>query len=179
MGINWVEDPKIRLEQKARHTENGCIEWTGHVHNQGYGRTTLGYKNYVFVHRLAYALAHNLDPLNFDGFVLHSCDNRLCYNPEHLRLGTHADNTKDMLDRKRNAKGERIPYAKLTDAKVAAILKDPRKHSEIAAAYNVSQTTILHVKQRKIWKHVPSDAPPYVAQPGIGTPVRSKNPRRY
>jgi len=179
MGINWVEDPKIRLAKNARQMPNGCIEWTGYVHKQGYGRTSLGKGRDIFVHRLSYAVANELDPFTLDGMVLHSCDNRLCFNPAHLRLGTHADNTKDMLLRNRSAKGVKQRNAKLDENKVTDILQDSRSLSAIAREYGISPTTVLHVKQRKIWKHVPSDVLPYEANQKNGTPIRSKNPRKY
>jgi hypothetical protein len=61
-------------------------------------------------HRLAWE--HANDATIPDGmFVLHSCDVTLCVNPEHLRVGTPKENTKDMMDRGRYVgyKGGRKP----------------------------------------------------------------------
>lgn len=48
-------------------------------------------------HRLVYAQAHGLAVSDLIGVVMHTCDVRNCINPEHLCLGTHKDNTQDML----------------------------------------------------------------------------------
>lgn len=58
--------------------------------------------------------------------VLHKCDNPACCNPRHLRVGTHAENMNDKVERGRQAKGERSPKAKLTEEQVAFI----RSHKE-------------------------------------------------
>lgn len=78
--------------------DNACWEWGGRTH-KNYGTwhwngVTEG------AHRIAYRLS-TADPA--DRLVLHSCDNPICCNPKHLRLGTHADNSLDR-DLKRRGK---------------------------------------------------------------------------
>ena len=77
-----------------------CIEWTGYRHRNSYGSvysSDLG-KN-VLVHRLSMAQLYGWEYLE-GKVVRHTCDNPPCYNPQHLRVGTQADNIAD-----RDAKG--------------------------------------------------------------------------
>jgi hypothetical protein len=61
-----------------------------------------------YVHRLAYCEAHAIDIEDIVGqVVMHTCDNPACINPEHLRLGTQADNLADMLSKGRHASAHR------------------------------------------------------------------------
>ena len=73
-----------------------CLEWTRRITADGYGQTR-AYGKVWQTHRLAL----HLEGVDISGhFVLHSCDNRLCCNPDHLRTGTHQDNMDD-----RNSRG--------------------------------------------------------------------------
>lgn len=78
--------------------ETGCHIWTGKLCPFGYGRMFVAGRN-PMVHRLAWELANGPIPEGMK--VLHTCDNRRCCNPEHLKLGTAKDNARDRVDRKR------------------------------------------------------------------------------
>jgi len=73
-----------------------CILWEGTVTNSGYGRKWFQGKA-RYAHRVAYYLTHNEWP----EVVRHTCDNKVCVNPEHLLGGTQKDNVADMYARKR------------------------------------------------------------------------------
>jgi hypothetical protein len=78
---------------------DGCWLWIAYRDEKGYG--AFGFKGKVQrAHRVAYELA--LGPIAPGMHVLHSCDNPSCVNPSHLRLGTHADNMRDRIERGRN-----------------------------------------------------------------------------
>lgn len=80
-----------------------CWLWTGNVGKNGYGQ----YKNQA-VHRLSYEL--DAGPIPSGLFVCHRCDTRHCVRPDHLFLGTHAENMADMTRKGRhwsNTKPER------------------------------------------------------------------------
>lgn len=85
----------IRLHFWHNLTEdsNGCYQWGGTVGNHGYGVLNTRQLKDFTAHRFAYVLAYG-DPGSLH--VLHRCDVRTCCNPDHLFLGTIADNNKDM-----------------------------------------------------------------------------------
>jgi uncharacterized protein (DUF433 family) len=89
--------------------------------------------------------------------VLHSCDNRLCVNLDHLRLGTQQDNMDDMARRGRAPGrgltrtypiGDAHPNSKLTDAQrseIADLYRSGHSQSVIATAYGVSQKLVSNI----------------------------------
>ena len=78
--------------------EDDCWLWIGGVGSKGYSNFTIKERQ-VSPHRYAYEFAFG----KFDNSlpVLHKCDTPLCCNPRHLKLGTYAENTKDMNEKKR------------------------------------------------------------------------------
>lgn len=87
-----------RFMSKIKHFGDGCWEWSASINNHGYGQFKFN-KKMVKAHRMSYEIAHGSIPK--DLCVLHSCDNRLCVNPEHLRIGTKQDNSRDAVSRGR------------------------------------------------------------------------------
>ena len=75
-----------------------CWLWKGSINISGYGVFGLDGKN-IGAHRMAYILSNG--SIDDKLIVLHSCDNRLCCNPSHLRQGTSCDNVRDALERNR------------------------------------------------------------------------------
>lgn len=86
--------------------------------------------------------------------VLHRCDLPCCVNPDHLFLGSVAENAADKIAKGRDARGERNGQAKITEDDVRAIRSDPRTNVAISKAYGVSETTVSEIKNRVWWKHV-------------------------
>ena len=72
-------------------------------------------------HRIAYELTKGTIPEGL--FVMHSCDNPACLNPDHLSVGTAQDNAidRERKNRGRDSSGENNPKAKLTEGDVASI----------------------------------------------------------
>jgi len=80
--------------------DNGCWLWTGFT-RRGYGRIMWKQKVHD-VHRVAAHIWLGFD-LDSDLWVLHKNDcNRRCFNPNHLHIGTRADNERDLRQRRRN-----------------------------------------------------------------------------
>lgn len=91
--------------------------------------------------------------------VCHSCDNPACINPEHLFLGSHADNMADMIRKGRSHRvqqGEQNGRAKLTDVIVMAIKREAGRTSQgsLARRYGVAQSTVWEVIRGRTWAHV-------------------------
>ena len=98
-SIGEVPDElRARIHQLIVKTSIGCWVWLGGRNLKGYGHIEYHGRRYL-VHRLFYALNKG-EP--GDLIVRHSCDNPSCVNPDHLSLGTHADNIADMVSKGRH-----------------------------------------------------------------------------
>ena len=87
-------------------------------------------------------------------FVLHRCDNPPCVNPTHLYLGDAKQNARDRDDRGRTARGERSPWAKLTQEKAAGIrarVAAGASKSAVSREFGVSRQTVLRVARGLDW----------------------------
>lgn len=116
----WEEHFKWNLE-------TGCLEYTGRVISDRYPRVAHEGISYS-THRVAYFLYYEQDP--GDLLVRHLCHNRRCANPRHLVLGTHLDNSRDMVEAGRSQTGEkhwtrRMPErAEELKARMSALAKE-------------------------------------------------------
>lgn len=146
------ESVRRRLWEKSRDTETGCVEWTAYKNSKGYGSMNAG-PQWLLAHRAAYALKHNL-PWNFDGVVMHNCDNPACINVDHLRLGTRLENNRDSKAKGRNIRGERSHMAKLTAEDVKFIRSSSETSRALAQRLGVSPANISLIRRGINWKHV-------------------------
>ena len=151
-----------RFWEKVDKTD-GCWLWTASVFQHGlpYGQFQLN--GIPHHHRVAWTLVNGPIP---DGIrVLHHCDNPPCVNPEHLFLGTDADNNRDMMAKGRfrqgnttltAAKGEGHPKHRLTEEQVSAIRSRYTgawgEQSQLAREFGVSQTTIFQIVNQQRWR---------------------------
>ena len=127
--------------------DTGCFNWTKSLDGGGYGLMGINGKT-ERVHRVFYELHKGKIP---EGLcVLHSCDNRKCCNPEHLSVGTHQDNTDDMMAKGRRGKCS----AKLTIEKVREIREkfiETKTFKELAIEYGVCKSTICKIIGNRTW----------------------------
>lgn len=134
--------------------KNGCFICISHKQDaHGYPRVKIRGIQYK-IHRFVYQECFGDIP---NGMVIrHTCDNRLCINPEHLLIGTNYDNVKDMTKRGRNAKGERNGNSVLNTDQVKQIksMIGIKSNAKIAKIFNVGVTTIANIRIGKTWRHV-------------------------
>jgi hypothetical protein len=145
---DWQE----RFWEHVTKLPHGCWEWDGIILD-GYGY--LNVDNQVRrAPRLSWQL-HRGD-IPDDLCVLHTCDNRKCVNPEHLYLGTRADNAGDMVERHRSLSGQRNHKAKLDTDQVNQIRsmyksgKYLQRH--LAFRFGVNQQSISHIVTAQTWR---------------------------
>ncbi len=145
-------DARFWRQVKKRGPDQ-CWPWISSSRTTGYGVISLGGRGSgkILAHRAAWILTHGSIPKlsgYHSGVVRHKCHNRLCCNPDHLEIGTQADNVNDMWRRKRGPKGN----TRLTKAQIAKIRSDPRSSRQLAPIYDVSDAHIRSIRQGRCWK---------------------------
>lgn len=135
---------------RVEKTDN-CWHWTGPYNHKGYGAFFANGEHWR-AHRLAWTFANGEIP---DGMhVMHTCDNRKCVNPAHLRVGTPMENEHDKISKGRNCRGERVNGAVLTEAIVRQIRSSNRSDKDWADELGVHATTVRNARIGKKWAHV-------------------------
>jgi HNH endonuclease len=139
---------------KTRAIGRYCIEWIGGRDARGYGQFY-----YKKAHRFAWEITYG--PIPEGMHVLHRCDNTWCVNPDHLFLGTHADNHADKVRKGRQARGETHGCAKLTEDQVREIramasdgLSKRGTAQRIAEMFGITRIHVYYICSRRSWRHV-------------------------
>lgn len=167
---NWPEEAKRlrrilepieeRFWPKVRKTE-GCWLWTASLDGSGYGRIQrIG--AVTGAHRVSWELHYGPIPSGMS--VLHKCDVRNCVRPDHLFLGTNADNMRDMREKGRShaprpqppgtRAGERNGRSKLTPEQVHEIRRryPDSTLTALADEYGVVFSTIHRIVAGRGWR---------------------------
>jgi hypothetical protein len=141
-----------KLVSKTDH----CWLWRSVLDKDGYGKMKISSSSkQIFVHRLSWMIHFGEIPEGL--LVCHKCDNRECVNPDHLFLGTNAENSSDMVRKNRQAKGESNGNSKLTIEQVIEI-RNLRLSGmtlvRLGEMFGVHYSIISDIDRRVTWKHV-------------------------
>lgn len=125
----------------------GCWLWTAATTKEGYGVFEIPGVTRV-ASRAAWVLYVGKIPAGIN--VCHKCDNRCCVNPDHLFLGTQADNVRDCIRKGRDAnwvtkkKGYASPFTKISKEIVEEIrsMNKLLSQSEVARRLGFSQSAV-------------------------------------
>jgi hypothetical protein len=135
--------------EKVRKADgDGCWEWMGCRTSFGHGQLGRyrpgGGQDVFYAHRVSYEFAHGPIPAGL--CVLHNCDNPPCVNPAHLRLGTQAENVRDMKDKFRSGtqKLSREQVAEMISMVVAGV-----RRGDVATKFGVSTMTVGRYVRRR------------------------------
>lgn len=161
-GISTWTDADTKRFWSFAQRGDGCWIWTGETFKNGYAR----YQSHRIrsidpslragrASRIAWVLTNGPIP---DGLnACHKCDTPRCVNPDHLFLGTHLDNARDMVAKGRSCHGVKRKNAKLNDDAVRQIRNDlAAGHTQrsIAERFGVNTSLISNIHTGDKWRHV-------------------------
>lgn len=143
-------DPLPRFWGAVTKTSN-CWIWRGGVSKNGYGYFEVRGRQ-TRVHRFSYEIHRGKIP---DGlFVCHSCDNRLCVNPEHLWLGTHESNMRDMVKKGRTRPGN-TPHGRKLSFTIAHEIRQMfiagSTRKELMIRFKISRRALWAILKNRSW----------------------------
>lgn len=147
--------------------DNSCWYWNNATHSFGYGYININGKNYLS-HRIA-LIIWNDGKVEKDKFVLHSCNNPACCNPNHLRWGTQKENINDCIKAGRKTNPPRnginppIHYgtdnnnAIMDEKKVLNLREDwsnKMEAKQLSKKYGIAISTVYQIINFKSWRQV-------------------------
>lgn len=144
--------------QISKTNNNGCWLWTGEIAGHGGGILRMG-GQILSAYRLSYEIYKGEIPR--DICVCHTCDVRACINPDHLWLGTHAENMADAARKNRMHPGEQSAQSKLLNEQVINIINFYKtgnySQQQLGEMFGVEHSIISGIITGKNWKHLDID----------------------
>ena len=129
--------------------DHECVNYWGHIGNAGYG---LDYEpktqKTVLAHRKAYI--DFFGPIEKGLVVMHTCNNKQCVNPNHLKVGSQSENVKQSYMDGLQTNSHRS----LSTEKVLAIWNDKRQLKFVAKDYEVSKTIVRNIRCGKTYRDI-------------------------
>jgi len=139
------------------NAETGCWDWTASKGTKGYGQFSTGTREtqkIEMAHRVSWTLFRGPIP---EGLVVRHICRHKCVNPDHLELGTVAENNKDMVRDGTSCRGARNGQTKLTAEQVQDIRRREGEFQySLAKEFGVSQALVGLIRSGKRWSHLPS-----------------------
>lgn len=132
-------------------SSTGCWLWTASTNDDGYAVFGPGvpHRGSVLAHRWSYAYFVGPIPGNLN--VLHRCDVPRCVNPEHLFVGTQAENVADCATKgRRNQSRYRKLSPELHEEIARIYFAGEKSQSELARSFGVSQPTISFIVRKHL-----------------------------
>lgn len=151
---------------KKQDGDNSCWLWGSEKDKKGYGKFRImnyfGKRVWFRAHRLSWELENGPIPAGL--CILHKCDVPACLRPDHLFIGSKADNNRDMTEKGRRVviRGEQLGTSKLTEEQVRAIcgwIDLGMSQRDVAKRFGVSHSVIGHIVRGTAWRHIPRPAP--------------------
>jgi hypothetical protein len=167
-----------RISERIQKTDT-CWLWTGSCNPHGYGQISVNGRPRL-VTRMTWTIHHGSIPPGMN--VCHTCDIPACVRPDHLFLGTHSSNMRDMVSKNRHAarthperiargerngahtrpdrlcRGESSPAAKLSESDVARIrhlfATESRTRTSLGEEFGVSRQQITRILLGQSWRHL-------------------------
>lgn len=152
---------KVKLGPVIRDEIGPCFVWVastaGRSHKYGYFK--IRDQNYC-AHRISYQI--KFGKILGAMLVCHKCDNPICVRPDHLFLGTTADNSADAKSKGRTntparPRGENHPGSKLTSANVIemrALRNAGASYGDLMKRFGIAKTTVAQIVKREWWFHI-------------------------
>lgn len=142
------------LDRKTSAWESDeCLMFPYSIGSHGYGQFNDGSRRPSLAHRYVCLKFHGI-PLRSAMHAAHSCGNKTCVNPRHIRWASRSENEGDKRRHGRDNAGQRHGMSKLTDDQVIAIRASTGFQKDIAKKFGVSLTTVSDIKRERRWTHL-------------------------